>query len=196
MARRNIPIETGDTRITDDTSPTAAAWQVIAGVMRASLATAMRAPESNGPETDGPETDGPETDGPEKGAPYVSLVLPALLDDGAPMLLLSDLSDHAKNLAADPRGALLFDGTLDLDDPLAGPRVTLTGRFHIAPSGADAALRQRFVARHASAAIYTGFADFRPYLLTIEHAHLVGGFGKIHWIRGADLMAAWPGAAT
>ena len=42
--------------------------------------------------------------------PFVSLVLPALSTEGAPVLLLSDLSDHAKNLKREPKASLLFDG--------------------------------------------------------------------------------------
>ena len=41
--------------------------------------------------------------------------------DGAPLLLLSRLAQHTKNLLADPRVSLLFDGAAGLDDPLAGP---------------------------------------------------------------------------
>ncbi len=48
----------------------------------------------------------------EAQAPYVSLVLTASDYPGGP-LLLPDPADHTKNLAADPRLALLFDGTAD-----------------------------------------------------------------------------------
>lgn len=135
----------------------------------------------------------PEGDGPAAGAPYASLVLPAALDDGAPFLLLSDLSDHAQNLHADPRGSLLFDGTGDLEDPLTGARVSLVGRFS---AREDDSLRERFVARFPAAEIYAGFTDFRPWVMTVEHAHLVAGFGRIHWITGANLTAACPGPSV
>ncbi|MGH7184968.1 MAG: pyridoxamine 5'-phosphate oxidase family protein, partial [Pseudomonadota bacterium] len=62
------------------------------------------------------------------GRPYASLVLVALDDDGSPILLLSDLADHSRNLQADARAALLFDGTAGLADPLTGPRATVLGR--------------------------------------------------------------------
>src|SRR5262245_57990317 len=61
----------------------------------------------------------------ESGAPYTSLVLVAVDHDGSPILLISTLADHTKNLLADPRASLLFDGTLGLDEPLTGARVTL-----------------------------------------------------------------------
>ena len=55
----------------------------------------------------------------EGGAPYVSLVMVALDHDASPLLLLSDLADHTRNLKADPRASLLFDGTAGQAVPLA-----------------------------------------------------------------------------
>src|SRR5438876_3899725 len=94
------------------------------------------------------------------GGPYVSLVLAATAADGAPLLLISDLAQHTMNIAAEPRVALLFDGTGGFDEPLTGPRVSVLGR---AERTADAGLRARYVARHPSAALYAGFADFNLY---------------------------------
>src|SRR6266851_6240948 len=60
--------------------------------------------------------------------PYASLVLVAVDHDLAPILLLSDLAEHTKAIAADSRVSLLFDGTAGFDQPLTGPRVSLLGR--------------------------------------------------------------------
>jgi putative heme iron utilization protein len=129
-----------------------------------------------------------EADG---GRPYVSLTLVATGHDASPLLLLSDLADHTKNLAADPRVALLFDGTRGYREPLAGPRATLVGR---AERSDDPALEARFVARHPGAAVYAGFADFHLYRVLVERAHLVAGFGKVHWIDGARVLFPAGGA--
>ena len=59
------------------------------------------------------------------GWPYVSLVATACDVDASPLLLLSDLATHTKNLAAEPRVSLLFEATAGHADPLAGPRLTL-----------------------------------------------------------------------
>jgi heme oxygenase (biliverdin-IX-beta and delta-forming) len=117
--------------------------------------------------------------------PYVSLVLVALDHDASPLLLLSDLADHTKNLRRDPRAALLFDGTGGWRDPLAGPRATLLGR--IRPCD-DARPEARFLARHPDAAVYAGFADFHLYRMAVERAHLVAGFGEIHWLDAAAVL--------
>jgi putative heme iron utilization protein len=117
-----------------------------------------------------------------EGWPYASLVLLATDHDLTPLLLLSDLAEHARALAQDPRLSLLIDGTAGHEDPLTGPRLTLLG--HAAPE-ASHAQRQRYLARHPAAALYAGFADFRFYRVVVERAHLVGGFGRIHWLEAA-----------
>lgn len=112
----------------------------------------------------------------QSGHPYSSLVTVAADTDGTPLLLLSRLALHTRNLEADPRASLMIDGTGGDGDPMAGGRVTLVGRA--APTASGTAAR-RFLARHPAAAMYAGFSDFRFYGLTVERAHYVGGFGRI-----------------
>jgi len=119
------------------------------------------------------------------GWPFASLVLVALDHDASPLLLISDLSEHAKNIKAERRISLLFDGTQGLDDPLTGPRVTVLGE---AASVEDARLKARFLARHPSAELYAGFADFHLHRVAVAQAHLVAGFGRIHWVEARDLL--------
>ncbi len=121
--------------------------------------------------------------------PYASLVLVAVDHDLSPLLLLSDLAEHSKAIAADPRVSLLFDGTAGLDQPLTGARVSLLGR---AVETNDARLKRRFLARHPDAAMYAGFKDFRLYRMTPDRAHLVAGFGKIRWLSATELLPEAP----
>ncbi|MGF1608931.1 MAG: HugZ family protein [Kiloniellales bacterium] len=125
--------------------------------------------------------------------PYASLVLVAHDHDGSPLLLISDLADHTRNLAADPQLALLYDGTAGWREPLAGPRATLLGR---ADRCDDDRLRARFLARHPGAELYAGFADFHLYRVTVSRAHLVAGFGAIHWIAAEEVLLDCSGAAA
>ena len=123
------------------------------------------------------------------GAPYVSLVETAAAHDGSPVLLLSGLAEHTKNIAADGRVSLLFDGTQGLADPLTGARVSVQGRIGaIGDDDADRRLKRRYLARHPGAAAYTAFADFGYYRVTPERLHLVAGFGRIRWLDAAAVM--------
>ncbi len=103
----------------------------------------------------------------------------------ARLLLISTLAEHTRNLQGNARASLLFDGTKDLDDPLTGARVTVLGELR---PDSDPVRRRRFVSRHPSAALYAGFKDFGLYRLQMTRAHLVAGFGRIHWIEGSDLL--------
>src|SRR5689334_18372201 len=125
------------------------------------------------------------------GWPFASLVLVALDHDASPLLLISDLSEHAKNIKASPRVSLLFDGTQGLDDPLTGPRVTVLGE---AGAVEDARLKARFLARHPSAELYAGFADFHLHRVRVTRAHLVAGFGRIHWVEARELLVTPDGS--
>jgi putative heme iron utilization protein len=128
---------------------------------------------------------------PEGGAPYVSLAMVATDPTGAPLLLLSDLADHTRNLNADRRVSLLFDGTAGMSTPLAGARATVQGWVGRTDGSGD---RARYLARHADAAMYFGFRDFSLYRVEVERAHLVAGFGRIHWVPASEIVL--PAEAT
>lgn len=115
----------------------------------------------------------------EGGAPYGSLVTVALDHDLSPILLLSAMSDHSRNIATDSRVSLLFDGTDGHPNPQTGPRVTLMGWVE---KTTDPRLRARFLARHPGAALYADFADFSFWRMMPERAHFVGGFGRAVWL--------------
>ena len=121
----------------------------------------------------------------ETGHPYASLVLVATEPDGTPVLLLSTLARHTKNLGKDPRASLLLDGTGDRGEPLTGDRLTLIGE--VRPSSSPTA-RRRFIARHPSAGDYAGFGDFSVYTLEVAGGHFIGGFGRIFTIEAPALL--------
>jgi len=120
------------------------------------------------------------------GQPYGSLVAAAPDEDGSPLLFLSDLSEHSKNLAAEPRAALVFTAPESEADPLDQPRVTVLGRI-VRCDGDEAKLR-RYVACHPAAEQYRAFRDFHLYRLEVTRVHLVAGFGVIRWIDAADVV--------
>lgn len=119
------------------------------------------------------------------GWPYASLVLLAVDHDAAPLLLVSTLAEHTRNLQADSRAALLVDGTAGLEEPLTGARATVVGRF---VRDDDPERRARYLRRHPSAAGYAGFGDFAIWRMQVERAHLVAGFGRIHWVGAAAVL--------
>jgi heme iron utilization protein len=150
-------------------APAAVARRLVRSSLKASLATLGR----------------------DGGHPYASLVLAATEPDGSPILLISRLALHTRNLEQDARASLLFDGTSEMADPLSGPRVTVMGTARPTPS---ATALTRFVARHPAAQGYASFKDFSAYALQISGAHYIGGFGRIVDLPAADLITNVAGA--
>ena len=124
---------------------------------------------------------------PAGGFPFASLTTVATDHDGAPILLLSQLSAHTRNLIADSRASLLL-ARMGKGDPLAHPRLTLVGRIERAREEDRPRLRARFLARHPKAALYVDFGDFGFYRLAGVSAHLNGGFAKAADFPFADLV--------
>lgn len=120
------------------------------------------------------------------GEPYCSLVNVASAPDGAPLLLLSKLAVHTKNILADSRVSLMLDERKE-GDPLQGARVMLMGRLAAteAPSARTAYLR-----RQPEAEMFAGFADFSFYRMAVSRAHLVAGFGRIVDLTAHDVLTA------
>jgi putative heme iron utilization protein len=113
------------------------------------------------------------------GYPYGSLTPFALSARGAPLLLLSGLAAHTKNLLADPRACLFVGDRSAAEDPLAGARVSLLGRVvHVDEPDA----RARYLARHPRAHAYFQLRDFALWELAVEEARLISGFGSMRWI--------------
>ena len=121
---------------------------------------------------------------PGSGDPYCSLVNVATAADGAPLLLISTLAIHTRNLKADPRASLMIDERKE-GDPLEGARIMLMGTA--APTG-DEAARRRYLARHPEAEQFAGFKDFSFYRMEISRIHLVAGFGRIVDLKPQDVL--------
>jgi len=131
------------------------------------------------------------------GDPYCSLVNVATAADGAPLLLLSTLALHTKNILADARASLMLDERNSfkiLDgDPLEGARVMLMGTL-VASGEANA--RTAYLRRHPEAEMFADFADFSFYRMAISRAHLVAGFGRIVDLAAKDILTDLSDAET
>src|SRR5437764_13508989 len=121
------------------------------------------------------------------GFPYGSVTPYALSAEGAPLLLLSRLAAHTKNLLADSRASLFIGDRSAVEDPQAGARVSLIGRVAPLPATGAAGARDRYLAAWPRAADSLALGDFSSWRLEIEEARLIAGFGEIRWLDGATL---------
>jgi putative heme iron utilization protein len=113
-----------------------------------------------------------------RGDPYCSLVNVASHPDGAPILLVSRLALHTKNILADRRVCLMLDERGE-GDPLEGARIMVSGRAEDVASDDLGMVRRRYLNAHPSAEAFVDFKDFSFFLIRPTSTHLVAGFGRI-----------------
>jgi putative heme iron utilization protein len=114
----------------------------------------------------------------DSGDPYCSLVNVASHPDGSPILLISALALHTRNIRGDARVSLMLDERSE-GDPLEGARVMVAGRAEPAGDDTAALLRRRYLNAHPSAEVFVDFKDFSFFRIRPSGAHLVAGFGRI-----------------
>jgi putative heme iron utilization protein len=124
----------------------------------------------------------------QDGFPFASLVNVATDFDGSPLLLMSSLSAHTRHLDAEPRASILLSQG-GKGDPLAHPRLTVTGRAQrVADEAMRARVKARFLARHPKSALYADFGDFAFWRLEMVRGHLNGGFARAAAFEAAQLL--------
>lgn len=131
---------------------------------------------------------------PDSGNPYCSLVNVATLHDGSPLLLISKLAVHTKNILNDSRVSLMLDERSP-GDPLEGARIMISGHAEkIEESDQVAKARQRYLAAHPSAEVFVNFGDFGFSRVRPNGVHMVAGFGRIVDLKADDVLTDLTGA--
>jgi putative heme iron utilization protein len=133
--------------------------------------------------------------------PYVSLVNIASDGQGHPVVFISKLAWHTRNIEADPLASIMVSEIPPAGDALTGPRVTVLGRLEKLPA---AEMAQRYAHHHPEARAYLDFPDFAFWRLAPQKIHAVAGFGRIETMEpdevflpettAADVMSAASGA--
>jgi len=125
------------------------------------------------------------------GDPWASLVTYGALPDGSPVLCLSRLAEHGRNLAADQRASLMITQPDPPADPLAAARVTLAGRAQRAAGPAALAeARAAHLIAVPAAVTYVDFSDFSLWVLHVTRVRWVGGYGRMDSASGEAYAAA------
>ncbi|MGY4474417.1 HugZ family pyridoxamine 5'-phosphate oxidase [Bradyrhizobium sp. USDA 3364] len=127
------------------------------------------------------------------GDPYCSLVNLASHPDGSPILLISRLALHTRNILADRRVSLMLDERAE-GDPLEGARIMLAGQADEVADAGRELVQRRYLAAHPSAEAFVEFKDFSFFLIRPSGAHLVAGFGRIVDLKPAQFLTDLGGA--
>ena len=119
------------------------------------------------------------------GYPYGS-ALPHITDHhGRPVVLISHLAEHTRNVEADGRVSFLVSGSgRDLQ---ASPRAALVGDAR--PLDAEPTLQARYLRFFPEHAQYLEIGGFRFWTIEPVQVRLIQGFGSLHWIAGETFLA-------
>lgn len=131
----------------------------------------------------------------DDGAPYCSLVNVASHPDGSPILLISRLALHSRNLLDDPRVSLMLDERAP-GDPLEGARIMLGGVAEEADNAERPLLRRRYLSVHPTAQTFVDFKDFSFFRIKPRSLHLVAGFGRIIDLPSEQYLTDLAGAES
>jgi len=124
------------------------------------------------------------------GDPWASMVTFGLVG-GVPVLCLSDLALHGRNLKGDQRGSLAVAVPVPQEtDPSDSGRVTLAGRFEQPREDEAAAARAAYNGAVEGAEVFSAFADFTFWVMRIETVRWVGGFGRMASADPESYLAA------
>lgn len=125
------------------------------------------------------------------GDPWASFVTYGLLD-GAPVLCVSNMAEHGRNLAGDPRASIAIVAPSTETDPLANGRVTLAGVVEQPAGDKLVAAREAHVAAVPAAKYYVDYSDFALWVLRVQRVRWVGGYGRMDSATGQAYSAAAP----
>lgn len=113
------------------------------------------------------------------GHPFGSVVPYVLDHEAQPVILISQLAEHTRNIESDARVSLLVhDPNGDIQ---AGARLTLVGNAARADGDLEA-LQARYLNYFPDAARLFALGDFTLHRIRPLQLRWIGGFGDIQWI--------------
>src|SRR5262245_66154543 len=101
------------------------------------------------------------------GWPFGSVVPYAVLPDGDPVVWLSDIAEHTKNLDAEPRASLFVADPDARETPQAGARISVLVRGERPTGAAEAAARAAYFARFPEAEAMSSAHGFFVFVLRV-----------------------------
>lgn len=120
------------------------------------------------------------------GYPFGS-VTPYLIDkDGLPVIFISSLAQHTKNIEANNKVSLtVFD--LKAKDVQESARLTWIGEAALVKENLEET-KKRYARYFPNSKTHLELSDFKFYQINLTRARFIGGFGKIAWVEPKDIL--------
>lgn len=122
------------------------------------------------------------------GYPFGSITPFCLDSEGRPIILISDIAQHTRNIKADNKVSLIaYDP--QTDDSQASGRVTYLADASL---NDDESVAERYYRFFPNSRGFHKSHDFNFYTLNCARVRYIGGFGDIHWIEKDTFIKANP----
>ena len=125
-----------------------------------------------------------------EGYPFGSIAPYTLNYVGEPIILISDIAQHTRNIKQNNKVSLTVYES-QADDPQSGSRLTWIGDA-VSVDASDKGSRDRYLRYFPSAESYFETHDFSFYRIALRRARFIGGFGEIYWIEPDKMLLKNP----
>ncbi len=126
------------------------------------------------------------------GYPFGSVTPYVLGAAGHPVIYISTLAEHTRNISTDPHVSLTVFDPADAADPQAGTRLTWLAKARALTTSEAGPDAERYYRFFPAARAYDNTHDFSFYTLSMVRLRFIGGFGKIGWIEANEIDLANP----
>jgi putative heme iron utilization protein len=127
------------------------------------------------------------------GYPFGSVAPYCLDESGQPILYISHIAQHTRNILADPRVSLtVVDEEANSDDVQARGRVTCIANAKPVEDPGNSGVSARYFRYFPSSRQYDQTHDFVFFRLELVRIRFIGGFGQIFWLDPAEFIAKNP----
>lgn len=117
-----------------------------------------------------------------EGYPFGSVTPYCLSSNLEPLILISTIAQHTKNIIANNKVSLIVFAP-ESEDAQASGRVTYLGDAVLTDDQED---KEKYSLHFPKSKGYFDFHDFKLYKIQFKRIRFIGGFGSIHWVESAD----------
>lgn len=123
------------------------------------------------------------------GFPFGSVVPYCLDGEGMPVILISTIAEHTKNIQHDNRCSITVIS--ENTDVQANGRLTVIGNMEVIEEK-EKEVSQRYYRHFPKSRAYSQTHNFSFYRLRPIAIRFIGGFGAIHWLEVSDFLVKNP----